>query len=297
MSESLFQAEFRRARLGLQAFQLLFQARDRLDGVPIVGKLVHLPVQSAELRHGIATIGVSIEKVLVAINDHSELRAPIADVIVTLDFVAHELEESVQGRTDERAADMADVHRLGHVGRGIIDQDDFGICGRLDAKAVVLDEPAGRRFNPIRSESEIDKAGPGNLGGKTQVGDVQPRDDPFGNRSRSETQLLRQRHGAVGLEIAETRVLRRLDETGQRRRILRHGFECPREAADGVPTGGSCTLQTVKIRLPIDRNGVRPQIFQVVKLPCFGSEDVQHNIAEILQDPGRFGGPLVREAS
>ena len=35
---------------------------------------------------------------------------------------------------------MADVHRFGHIGRAVIDDDGFGNGGRFDTESVVFEE-------------------------------------------------------------------------------------------------------------------------------------------------------------
>ena len=64
----------------------------------------------------IGLIGLGIDEMLVAVKDHPELRAPIADVVITNHPVANEAERAVERVADDGRADMADVHRLGHIG-------------------------------------------------------------------------------------------------------------------------------------------------------------------------------------
>ena len=76
---------------------------------------------------------------LVAVDDHSELGPPVANVVVGDDFVPDKTERAGQGVADNRRADMANVHRLGHVGRGIVDDVGLGSIDRRDAESSVAD--------------------------------------------------------------------------------------------------------------------------------------------------------------
>jgi hypothetical protein len=187
----------------LQPPELLPERWKRLNGVPVVGKLIDLAVEPAQFGDGVPQIGVPVEKMLVSVDDHPELCAPVADVIVALHAVPHELEQPVQRGTDQRAANVTDVHWLGDVGTGVINQDDFGITGDIDAESIVVDQPVGRLFNPFGAEGQVDEAGAGDLRRKAEVGDIQPGDNAIGHGAGRGTGLFRQRHGAVGLKVAE----------------------------------------------------------------------------------------------
>ena len=49
------------------------------------------------------------------------MRAPIADMIVACNLMAEKEQDAAQGVADDRGADVAHVHGLGHVGGGIVD--------------------------------------------------------------------------------------------------------------------------------------------------------------------------------
>ena len=57
----------------------------------------------------------SSRKLLVAVDEHAELRAPVAEVVVGDDRVAEEPQEAGERVADDRAAEVADVQRLRHV--------------------------------------------------------------------------------------------------------------------------------------------------------------------------------------
>ena len=96
--------ECRRLRVGRQFLRLG------------IGHLPHEPVEPAEFRRGIGRIGGIVAAVLPAPEDHAELSAPVAEVVVGDHPVATKPEDSGQRVTDHSGPDMAHVHRLGHVG-------------------------------------------------------------------------------------------------------------------------------------------------------------------------------------
>ena len=61
---------------------------------------------------------VDVEQVL---DEHAERRPPVADVVLAPHVVAEEAEHAGQRVADERGAQVADVHLLGHVGRRVVD--------------------------------------------------------------------------------------------------------------------------------------------------------------------------------
>jgi hypothetical protein len=62
------------------------------------------------------TFGV-IEDVL---DEHPELRAPVSDVVLAHHLCAEEAQHADQRVTDERGAQMTDVHLLGDVRRRVV---------------------------------------------------------------------------------------------------------------------------------------------------------------------------------
>ena len=91
----------------------------RLLRLLIVHQPADQPIQPGKLLDGIPPIGLLVAEVAPAVEDHAELRAPVADVVVADDRVAEEPQHAAQGVADHRRADVADVHRLGHVRGGV----------------------------------------------------------------------------------------------------------------------------------------------------------------------------------
>ncbi len=60
------------------------------------------------------------------LDEHAERCAPVADVVLADDLVTHELEQAHQAVADDRGAQVAGVHLLGHVGRRVVDHRALG---------------------------------------------------------------------------------------------------------------------------------------------------------------------------
>ena len=99
----------------LQHRQLSLHFRQTDHQRVIVRQLVDQPVQAGQFRNGIALVGRIVPQMLVTVDDHPELSPPVSDVVVGEHPMSEELEDSIQGIADHRAAQVSDVHRLGHV--------------------------------------------------------------------------------------------------------------------------------------------------------------------------------------
>ena len=102
----------------------------------ILDYLPHQPIQPGEFLDGIFFVCFRVEKMFVSVKDHAELRAPIADVIVAYHLVAQETQRAAQGVADDRRADVAHVHGLGHVGGGKVDHVSPRAFDGLDAQSI-----------------------------------------------------------------------------------------------------------------------------------------------------------------
>lgn len=58
-------------------------------------------------------------------DEDAELGAPVADVVIADDVGAEEVEDAVDGVSDDHGAEVADVHLFGGVGGGEVDGDFF----------------------------------------------------------------------------------------------------------------------------------------------------------------------------
>ena len=83
----------------------------------IVRQLIDQPVQARQLGNGRPLVRRVVSKMLVAVDDHAELRSPIADMVIGEDAMSEEPEDAIERVANHGAAQMPNVHRLGDVGR------------------------------------------------------------------------------------------------------------------------------------------------------------------------------------
>ena len=78
-------------------------------------KGINLAVEADEFGDRGLLKGLLVEEVLPAVDDFSELGAPVTDVIIGDDLMAEMTGDARKGITKDGAADMADMHRLGDI--------------------------------------------------------------------------------------------------------------------------------------------------------------------------------------
>ena len=143
----------------------------------IIDEPIHQPIQPAEFGHRLAGVGFRVDKMLEPINDHAELRAPVPHVIVADHLVAEESQHAVERRADDRRADVADVHGLGHVGRRIVDHDRAGFGHRRHAEPFVPQCELQLVDDPLVFEPQIDETRAGDFSGLTKTVEMHTGDD------------------------------------------------------------------------------------------------------------------------
>jgi hypothetical protein len=163
-------------------------------------------VEADEFGDGILFQSLAVEEVLPAVNDFSELRAPVTDVVVGCNFVAEETGDAHEAVAEDRAADMADMHRLGDIRGAEIDEDFLGLGRAGDAEPGVGGEGGNGGGDEGIFETEVHEPGSGDLGGGGEAGDIELREDVGGELARVGFFLLGQNHGGVRLIVAESRV-------------------------------------------------------------------------------------------
>ena len=192
---------------GLQLHQLL--PRLLQHGRVGVGRGVADLVKPLELLERVRGKRGGIEMAPVGPDELAELRAPVADVVVADHLRATELEQPADGLADDGRAEMADMHLLRRVGRGVVHDPGLAVPGRGRVGPQVRGRVMGAQPGEERGglEREIDEPGSGDGDG------VVGRD--LGGQGGH--QLLRDRAGiepaglgvaehAIGLEITVTRV-------------------------------------------------------------------------------------------
>ena len=166
-----------------------------------------------ELRAGclVERVGVGLDDVRLrgvladleeVLDQHPEGGAPVADVVLPDDGVAEVLEGAGERVADDRRAQVADVHLLGDVGRGVVDRDDLGRLGGHAEPRVRL---GGLHLlgDPRVAEGHVDEARSADLGGRDEVARLEVLHDGVGDVARLATEPLGQGHGGVDLHVGE----------------------------------------------------------------------------------------------
>ncbi len=160
-----------------------------------IGGLPHEPVQAAELGGGIDRIGRLVAAVLPAPEDHAKLRAPVTEMVVGDHSVAAEAENPGQGVADYRGADVAHMHRLGDVGRRVVDDNGLGLLNRGHAQPRIGHGLSHKPPQGRIPHGEVDEAGANRIArGIEKLAGIEPGDDRFGDLPGRLARLLGQRH-------------------------------------------------------------------------------------------------------
>src|SRR5436309_1891081 len=139
-------------------------------------------------------------------------------MVLSDDVVAAEAQAPRHRVADDRAADVADMHLLGNVRSGIVDDDSLRRLDRLDSEPLIDSRLAKQARQILWVETHVDEARPGDGDFRCDWTEIQLRLDLLGNLPRVGllTGLLRelpgQAHGGVGLIITELLVLAEADQ-------------------------------------------------------------------------------------
>lgn len=91
-----------------------------------------------------------------------------------------------------------------------------GRGGGLHAETVIATDAENSGFKKIVAEAKIDEAGAGDFRRLANVIQLQSADDQLGDVAGGTPKLFGERHGEVGLKIAELRILGRANQIKQR---------------------------------------------------------------------------------
>ena len=137
--------------------------------------------------------------------DHSELCAPIANVVVRDHFVAEESRDAAQRITNDGRADVADVHGFGDIRGGEIHDDTFAISRTWCAEAWIGGERHDVRCVGFWEDAEIDKSRARNGAGGDAI-EIDRIEQLLRQCAWIRLLLLRKHHRGVALVIAETEI-------------------------------------------------------------------------------------------
>ncbi len=135
------------------------------------------------------------------LDQHPERCPPITDVVLPSDVVAEESEHPGQRVANVRAAQVADMHLLGHIGRRVVDHDPLGPDGGLDAQTRVARDGLGLLGDEVVPQGQIDEPGAADLDPGTEVVEPGRLHHLARDLLRRPAHLLRQGERAVGLEV------------------------------------------------------------------------------------------------
>ena len=170
-----------------------------------LGGGVDLAVDADQFGDRIGVERGGVEQGFPAVEDHPELGAPVADVVVGDDREAEEAGDAAERVADDGRADVADVHRLGHVGRGEIDHHGLAVAEVGHAEVVVVEQGGGAGGVGGGQDAEIDEPGAGDVGGGEAV-EFEVVDDFLGQRARVGLARFGEHHRGVRLIVAEAQV-------------------------------------------------------------------------------------------
>ena len=149
----------------------------------------------------------------VALDEDAELRTPVAEVVVRDDVVSKGAEDPVDGVADDGRADVPDVHLLGGVGRGVVDDYPLAGAGLRDAALRRGVERGEARREPRGGDGEVEEAGPGDLH-LVEERPVEGVRNALRGVPRLHAGLLRDLQRVVALVVAKLRVGRGHDPRG-----------------------------------------------------------------------------------
>src|SRR5262245_32855080 len=152
----------------------------------------------------------------VSVQQHPELRAPVAQVIVGDDGVAQEAQEPGKGVANDRAAQVADVHRLGDVGGAEVDDAGPWLRDLSYAETFILCYRLEFPGHPLGPQTQIDEPRAGDLWFFQLVAEVESVGDFLSDFARLPAESLGEAHGAVGLIVPVLGILRWPDHSRER---------------------------------------------------------------------------------
>ena len=138
-------------------------------------------------------------------NQHTELGAPVADVVGANDLVAEELQRAYGGVADDGGANVAHVHLFGDVRGGVIHHDGLRRADFFHARSIGGDSGFDVFRKERRVEEDIDKARACDFRFRGDPGEIQMGQSLLGELSRRHAQFFRDSHHAVSLIVAELR--------------------------------------------------------------------------------------------
>ena len=188
----------------LQFYQLL------ATGFPDLGiagrQRVGFFVNADDLCQRILLKRALIQQVFPPVNHHAKLSPPVADVIVADHFVAEKRRDTRQCISQNGAADVADVHRLGHIGRSEINHNAPRRFRLRDAESFIAQDVGGSFSNGARTQRKVDETGTCDDRRFANVANIKIAGDFLRNLTRIFAPLFSEHQSPIRLVIAEARI-------------------------------------------------------------------------------------------
>ena len=146
------------------------------------------------------------EKLAVALDEDAELRAPVAEVVVGYHVVAERAEDPVYRAADDGRADVADVHLLRGVWRGVVDYDLLASAILRDAARRLGVESREPGVEPAAGNRQVEEPGACDLDLLEDVVALERLGHFRANLARVGVRLLRELERVVALVVAEFRI-------------------------------------------------------------------------------------------
>ena len=140
------------------------------------------------------------------LDEHAELRPPIPHMVLADYAMIERFQRASQGVTDDGAAQVTDVHLLGHVGTGVIDDHSLGCGRRSQPDARVGHGLCGASDQEVISQRQVDESRPRNGGFLADVLQASRSEDLAREVGGRPSHRLCQPHGSVGLVVTKAAV-------------------------------------------------------------------------------------------
>ena len=176
-------------------------ARALGEGFVFVIVLFRFAIETFEVGQG-HLAGVFLLLFFQIRDQHTELGAPVADVVGADHLMAQEFQGTNRGIANDGRTQMADVHLFCHVRCRVVDDDSLRLrfC---DAQALGLQRTVDIVRQKRGIEENIDKARPGDFNLAGNAVEVKMRQYLLCKLSRRHAQLFGDSHHAVGLIVTE----------------------------------------------------------------------------------------------
>ncbi len=203
----------------------------------------HMDIQAGQLPDRVRRISLGVNEMLVAVDENAELRAPVAQVVIGDDGMPQEAQQAGQSVSQDGAAEMADVQRLGDIGAAVVDDVTAGRADRCDAQPLIRSHRCQGFGQETIAVAQIDEARSGDFRGFPSLRGGQVPEQFLGDLTGGPAQALGQRESGVDLVIP---MFRPAGSTNRAQQLLDHrGFRNQR--GERRPDPFSDALQKIHV--------------------------------------------------